>query len=60
METHNVHLPPHWTFPQFTQTLIGEDHIQDLNYLNDVLYDLSLYNCTSWHHFIPIVASYFL
>ena len=41
MDTHNLNLPPAWTFQKFTTEIIGKTN--DLEHLCSILQDLSLY-----------------
>ena len=42
-------LPEQWSLQDFSRAVIGEEEVQDLPYLIDVLSDLSLHGLQSWY-----------
>ena len=49
MATAGKTLPSSWSLPEFSRAVIGEEAVQDLPYLSDVLSDLVEHGSQSWY-----------
>lgn len=49
MATTEKRLPPQWSLPEFSRSVIGEEGVQDPTYLTNVCSDLSQHALQSWY-----------
>jgi len=49
MATTGKSLPSQWSLPEFSRAVIGEEEVQDLSYLQDILFDLVEHGSQSWY-----------
>lgn len=62
MATTEKRLPPQWSLPEFSRSVIGEEGVQDPTYLTNVCSDLSQHALQSWYweeasQFLTLITS---